>query len=171
MPLEEVHLTDGECMSWRLNDYKSTGIGSLKTVYPFDNVRKVGHISKNKGIVVWTLFNRQTRQFRKRPQRKVPRTKWNLLDVEDTLAELLLSYKSPGFFNKLRTTYIMGLPINRLKTLRMLADNLLIEQAVPRYIMQKTTYGLDRLDFKMTQTQRRNNVVTGSSSCTLVIKA
>ena len=37
-----------------------------------DNVKKVGNIPKNKdkGIVVWTLFNRHSRKFRKRSSKK-----------------------------------------------------------------------------------------------------
>ena len=87
-------------------------------------------------LVVWTLFNTHPRKFRKRPHKKVSRTtrNQNQIDVDNTITELLLGYKSPGFLNKLRT-YIMSLPTHFLNKLCMLADKLLIEQTMPRYIM------------------------------------
>ena len=108
----------------------------LKSIYPYglnDNVRKVGNISKNKGIVVWTLFNKQTRKFRKRPKRTT-RSDRNKTKIEDSIEALLTNYKSPRFVSKLRI-YIMSLPVNSMKKLGSLADVLLIQQTVPKYIL------------------------------------
>ena len=97
MPLEEVKLEEGECntlTSKRLKreDYWYRELG---TIYPYglnDNVKRIGNISKsnNKGIVVWTLFNKQKRKFRRRPKKKMKRNK--NIDVEGHLRSLLSNY-------------------------------------------------------------------------------
>ena len=73
----------------------------LKSIYPYglnDNVKKVGNISKNKGIVVWTLFNKQTRKFRKR-QKRTTRSDRNKTKIKDSIEALL---QITSFICKLR---------------------------------------------------------------------
>ena len=78
-------------------------------------MRKVGNIFKNKGLVVWTLFNKQTRKFRKRQKRTI-RSDRNKTKIEDSIEALLTNYKSPRYVSKLRI-YIMSLPVNSMKNL------------------------------------------------------
>ena len=105
MPLEEVKLEEGEGImltSKRLQreDY---WYRELNTYGLNDNIKKVGNISKNKdkGIVVWTLFNKHTRKSRRRPNKKLKK-KIKKVNIEMHIKELLAGYKSPGFVNKLR---------------------------------------------------------------------
>ena len=71
MPIEEIQVLEGECITPAAKrlQREEYWYKELKSIYPYglyDNVRKVGNISKNKGTVVWTLYNKQTRKIRKR---------------------------------------------------------------------------------------------------------
>ena len=88
--------------------------------------------NKDKGIVVWTLFNKHTRKSQRRPNKKLKK-KIKQVNIEIHITELLAGYKSPGFVNKLRI-YIMSLPTNVMARLTAVADDLLINQTLPRHI-------------------------------------
>ena len=55
------------------------------------------------------------------------------MSIEVHIRELLVGYKSPGFVNILRA-YIMSLPTKMMTRLTTIADELLINQTLPRYI-------------------------------------
>ena len=78
--------------------------------------------------MVCTLFNKQTRKFGKR-QKRMTRSDKNKTKIEDSIEVLL--HKSPRFVRKFRI-YIMSLPANSMKKL---ADALLIQQTIPKYIL------------------------------------
>ena len=84
------------------------------------------------GMVIWTLFNKHTRNSRRRPNKKLKK-KIKQVNIEIHIKELLAGYKSPGFVNKLRI-YIMSLPTNVMTRLTAVADGLLINQTLPRHI-------------------------------------
>ena len=82
--------------------------------------------------MVWTLFQKHTRKFRRRPSKKVKK-KTTVFTVESRLKELLVIYKSPGFVHRLRT-FIMSLPTGMMTRITALADELLIGQTLPKHI-------------------------------------
>ena len=73
MPIEEIQVLEGESITLaakRLQREEYWYI-ELKSIYPYglnDKVKK-SNICNNKGMVVWTFFNKQTRKFRKRQKR------------------------------------------------------------------------------------------------------
>ena len=94
-------------------------------IYPYgpnDNVRKVGNISKCKdGIVVNTLFHKQTRNFRKRQPRK-RRRKIEVSNLTESLEKLLDNYKSCHFCFSIRSL-ILSLPRKCMITLWSIVNN------------------------------------------------
>ena len=73
--------------------------------------------------MVWTLFNRHSRKFRKRSSKKSKlRSKINGMSIEVHIRELLVGYKSPGFVNILRAC-IMSLPTKMMTRLTTIADD------------------------------------------------
>ena len=66
--MEEVRIEEGVCMSLagKRLEREEYWYRELNTIYPFGLNDNVGHISRNKDIVVWTLFNTHPRKFRKR---------------------------------------------------------------------------------------------------------
>ena len=77
MPIEEVVLerNDGTTLSSKRLQREEYWYRELCSVYPYglnDNVRGVGNVSKSdESLIVYTLFNKQKRKFRKhRLQRK-----------------------------------------------------------------------------------------------------
>ena len=76
----------------------------LCTYYPYglnDNVRGVGNISKQHGLVVYTLFNRRQRKFRKRNKR---RRKIDYDDLTSRLEDCVRDYKSHVFMFNIRSS-------------------------------------------------------------------
>ena len=76
MPIE-VSLEDGECMSLASKrlQREEYWYRELATIYPYglnDNVKNLGSVSKKgiENIVVWALFNKRQRNFRRRPQKR-----------------------------------------------------------------------------------------------------
>ena len=129
MPIEEVALEEGECMnlaSKRLqreeHRYKE-----LATIYLYGlngNVRRVGNISK-KGIdntVVWALFNKKPRKFKKRPLRQSRQHRTTKKDVETTLRNLIRNHHRPGLVHELKTL-VFGILQHKLGILIELANN------------------------------------------------
>ena len=72
MPIEEVSLEEGECLSLASKQLQREEYWykELATIYPYglnDNVKKVVNVSKKgtENIVVWALFNKKQRKFKK----------------------------------------------------------------------------------------------------------
>jgi hypothetical protein len=89
MPIEEIPSSDRANVTYWCRE--------LCTYYPYglnDNVRGVGNISKQPGLVVNALFNRRYRKFRKRKDRR--HRKRN--DLTSSLENCLHSYKSRFLF-------------------------------------------------------------------------
>ena len=84
----------------------------LCSVYPYglnDNVRGVGNVSKSdERLIVYTLFNKQKRKFRKRRLQRKKR-KVNVNTVEEQLKSRLNKYKSIDFTLSIRA-YVLNLP-------------------------------------------------------------
>ena len=114
MPIEEVVVDPGEniTLASKLLIREEYWYKEICSIYPYglnDNVRKVGNISKciDKGIVVYTLFNKQKRKYRKRNVKRL-RHKTDDNELRNRLEEELKSYKLPAFNNRIRTC-IFGL--------------------------------------------------------------
>ena len=115
MPIEEVDVSDKHVSSTskRLQQ-EQYWYRELKCIYPYglnDNVKDIGNVSKvNKdSIVIWNLFNHTTRKFRKRPRSSKKRHRNQHRDIEQELMNIVSTYRTIGFINKLRV-YILGLP-------------------------------------------------------------
>ena len=77
MPIEEVSLEKGECLSLASKrlQREEYWYKELATIYPYGlngNVKKVGNVSKKgtENIVVWALFNKKQRKLKKRSQKR-----------------------------------------------------------------------------------------------------
>ena len=116
MPIEEVVLeqTDGMTLpSKRLQtEREEYWYRELCSMYPYglnDNVRGVGNVSKSdERLIVYTLFNKQKRKFRKRRLQRKKR-KVNMNTVEEQLKSRLNKYKSIDFTLSIRA-YVLNLP-------------------------------------------------------------
>ena len=94
MPIEELTSTDRASGASQRLEREDYWCRELCTYYPYglnDNVRGVGNISKQHGLVVYTLFNRRQRKFRKRSSRK-RRRKIDLDDLTSCLESCLHEY-------------------------------------------------------------------------------
>ena len=93
-----------------------------------DNVKDIGNVSKvNKdSIVIWNLFNHTTRKFRKRPRSSKKRHRNQHRDIEQELMNIVSTYRTIGFINKLRV-YILGLPRTCMGKLITVGNRLLIK--------------------------------------------
>ena len=102
MPIEEITASDKDTcsLSAKRLEREDYWCRELCTFYSYDNVRKVGNISKS--IVVNTLFHKQTRKFRKRQPRK-RRRKIDLDKLTERLETLLTNYKSYRFCFSVRS--------------------------------------------------------------------
>ena len=137
MPIEEVTLEEGECMnlaSKRLQR-EEYWYRELASIYPYgrnDNVRRVGNISKkgNDDTIVWTLFNKNPRKFKRRSLRCSRRHRTTTKDVETTLRNLIRNHHRPGLVHEL-WTLVFGILQHKLGILIGLANTLLLERSIP----------------------------------------
>ena len=97
MPIEKISACDWISSTSRRLDREAYWCRELCTLYPYDNVRGVGNISKmiKEGLIVSTLFNKRE----KSPENEFHRTRrkvdWDDLTVR--LENLLLNYTSNFF--------------------------------------------------------------------------
>ena len=135
MPIEELTSNDRvSATSQRLErDY---WCGELCTYYPYglnDNVRGVGNISKQHGLVVYTLFNRRQRKFRKRNGRK-RRKKIDCDDLTSRFEDCVRDYKSHVFMFNVRSL-ILSLPKKCMVAIWTIFEAWSLEHEVPDRIV------------------------------------
>ena len=109
MPIEELTSSDRVSATSQRLEREDYWCRELCTYYPYglnDNVRGVGNISKQHGLVVYTLFNRRQRKFRKRNKR---RRKIDYDDLTSRLEDCVRDYKSHVFMFNIRSL-ILSLP-------------------------------------------------------------
>ena len=109
MPIEELTSSDRVSATSQRLEREDYWCRELCTYYPYglnDNVRGVGNISKQHGLVVYTLFNRRQRKFRKRNKR---RRKIDYDDITSRLEDCVRDYKSHVFMFNIRSL-ILSLP-------------------------------------------------------------
>ena len=137
MPIEEVSSEEGECLSLASKrlQREEYWYKELATIYPYglnDNVKKVGNVSQRstENIVVWALYNKKQRKFKKRSQKRIKQhgTAWTELDHR--LRALVSNHNKPGLVHELTTLFLQ----RKLEILIDLANNLLLEQNIPKYI-------------------------------------
>ena len=108
----------------------------LCTIYPYglnDNVKKFGNVSKIRlNRIVYSLFNKQPRKFRKRQQIR-HRKRIEKAAIDKMVGTWLTTYKNLDFTFKLRT-YIFSLPKNKLLQLLNLVEERLVNMPA-RFIM------------------------------------
>ena len=133
MPIEELFLDDGECLSLASKrlQREEYWYKELATIYPYglnDNVKKVGNniISKKgtENIVVWSLFNKGQWKFKKRSHKQT----WQ--NTYRKLRSLLNDYNKPGIVHEL-SNLVFSLLQRKLGIIIDLAN---IEQNVPKHI-------------------------------------
>ena len=134
MPIEEVVLeqTDGTTLPSKRLQREEYWYRELCSVYPYglnDNVRGVGNVSKSdERLIVYTLFNKQKRKFRKhRLQRK--KRKVNVNTVEEQLKSRLNKYKSIDFTLSIRA-YVLNLPRSKLGIVVDVTENLVLHEEI-----------------------------------------
>ena len=139
MSIEEVFLEDGECLSLASKrlQREEYWYKELATIYPYglnDNVKNVGNISKKgtENIVVWALFNKRQRKFKKRPHKRKRQHETTRTGIEQKLRNLV-NHNQPGLVHKL-ASLTFSLLQRKLGILIDLANNLLLEQNIPKYI-------------------------------------
>ena len=141
MPIEEVSLEEGECLSLASKrlQREEYWYKELATIYPYglnDNVKKVGNVSKKgtENIVVWALFNKKQRKFKKRSQKRKRQHGTARTELEHRLRALVSNHNKPGLVHEL-TTLVFSLLQRKLGILIDLANNLLLEQNIPKHIL------------------------------------
>ena len=134
MPIEEVVLerNDGTTLPSKRLQREEYWYRELCSVYPYglnDNVRGVGNVSKcDESLIVYTLFNKQKRKFRKcRLQRK--KRKVNVNIVEEQLKSRLNKYKSVDFTFSIRA-YVLNLPRSKLGIVVDVTENLVLQEEI-----------------------------------------
>ena len=140
MPIEEVSLEEGECLclaSKRLQR-EEYWYKELATIYPYglnDNVKNLGNVSKKgtENIVVWSFFNKKPRKFTKRSQKRKRKHGITRTELEHKLRNLVNNYNKPGLVHEIKTL-VFSLLQRKLGILIDLANNLLLEQKIPKYI-------------------------------------
>ena len=119
MPIEEVLVTadDNTNIASKLLEREEFWIKEIGSICPYglnDNIRSLGNISKKlgQGLVVYSLFNKQARKYRKRTGKRRKNKTYNTL-VTEQAKNHLLSYMSTKFSNNIRS-YLQGLPRRKL---------------------------------------------------------
>ena len=134
MPIEEVVLeqTDGMTLPSKRLQREEYWYRELCSVYPYglnDNVRGVGNVSKSdERLIVYTLFNKQKRKFRKRRLQRKKR-KVNVNTVEEQLKSRLNKYKSIDFTLSIRA-YVLNLPRSKLGIVVDVTENLVLHEKI-----------------------------------------
>ena len=138
MPIEEVVLTPGDNMSLasKILQREEYWYKELCTIYPYglnDNVRGLGNVSRKmgQGIVIYTLFNRQTHKYHKRTKKKRKKPKHD--EIGQQVTNLLRMYRSRGFSFELRT-YVLSLPRKSLLTVMHAIETLQNDSSIPRRV-------------------------------------
>ena len=111
MPIEELTSNDRVSATSQRLEREDYWCRELCTYYPYglnDNVRSVGNISKQHGLVVYTLFNKRQRKFRKRNGHK-RRRKIDCDDLTSRFEDCMRAYKSHVFMFNVRSL-ILSLP-------------------------------------------------------------
>ena len=135
MPIEEVmlELNDKLTLASKLLTREEFWTRELCSLYPYglnDNIRGVGNVSKklSQGLVVYSLFNKQQRKFRRRNgKRNKKRLHSELIDIQ--FRRLLLLYKSLGFSNSIRT-YILALPHRKMSMVLNTTEEILLGDGI-----------------------------------------
>ena len=101
-----------------------------------DNVKNVGNVSKKgtENIVVWSFFNKKPRKFTKRSQKRKRKHGITRTQLEHKLRNLVNNYNKPGLVHEIKTL-VFSLLQRKLGILIDLANNLLLEQKIPKYIL------------------------------------
>ena len=134
MPIEEVVLeqTDGMTLPSKRLQREEYWYRELCSVYPYglnDNIRGVGNVSKSdERLIVYTLFNKQKRKFRKRRLQRKKR-KVNVNTVEEQLKSRLNKYKSIDFTLSIRA-YVLNLPRSKLGIVVDVTENLVLHEKI-----------------------------------------
>ena len=113
-PIEEVVLDHNDTMtlSSKRMQREEYWYRELCTVFPYglnDNVKGIGNVSSKigEGLVVYSLFNRHKRKYRKRSQKR-HRKKVIEEEVNTKLQGILSTYKSVCFNNNFREYVSLG---------------------------------------------------------------
>ena len=140
MPIEEVSLEEGECLSLASKrlQREEYWYKELATIYPYglnDNVKNLGNVSKKgtENIVVWELFNKKPRKFTKRSIKRKRKHGVTRTNLEHKLRNLISNCNKPGLVHEIKTL-VFGLLRRKLGILIDLANILLLEQKIPKYI-------------------------------------
>ena len=140
MPIEEVSLEEGECLSLASKrlQREEYWYKELATVDPYglnDNVKNLGNISKKgtENVVVWSLFNKKPRKFKKRALKRKRKHKTTRIDLEHRLRNLVSNCNKPGLVHEIKTL-VFSLLQRKLGILIDLANDLLLEQKIPKHI-------------------------------------
>ena len=140
MPIEEVSLEEGECLSLASKrlQREEYWYKELATIHPYglnDNVKNLGNVSKKgtENIVVWSFFNKKPRKFTKRSQKRKRKHGITRTELEHKLRNLVNNYNKPGLVHEIKTL-VFSLLQRKLGILIDLANNLLLEQKIPKYI-------------------------------------
>ena len=95
----------------------------------------MGSVSKKgiENIVVWALFNKRQRNFRRRPQKRNRQHHTTRTELQHRLLHLVNYRNNPGLVHEL-TTLAFRLLQRKLGILVDLANNHLLGQTIPKYI-------------------------------------
>jgi hypothetical protein len=110
----------------------------LATIYPYGlngNVKNLDNVSKKgtENIVVWPFFNKNPRKFTKHSIKRKRKHGTTRTDLEHKLKNLVINCNKPGLVHDIKTL-VFGLLRRKLGILIDLANNLLLEQKIPKYI-------------------------------------
>ena len=167
MPIEEVVLTSNDkvSISSKLLTREEFWYRELCSIYPYglnDNVRQFGSVSKKigTGLVVYGMFNKQTRKFRKRlNKRRRGRIHRNI--VEETFREIVHGYNSPTFSHDVKT-FLCSLPNRKLSIVWHIIEELLLEDKITSrvamllrdFIAYRNGFRGDHLNIQETKSDR-----------------
>ena len=81
------------------------------------------------GLVVYALFNKSTRKYRRRKQHR-QRRKVDVEDISKEVKNIASGYKCLNFTYKLRT-YLISLCKNRMKEVVRVIEHLVLDELIP----------------------------------------
>ena len=168
MPIEEVVLEPGDSMTLpnKRLQREEFWYRELCTVYPYglnDNVKGVGNVSsmsRSEDLIVYTLFNKHERKYRKRKPGRC-RRKVVVKEVAEHVKCNVVKYKNINFTLNLRT-YMFNLPRNKLRIVEDVTESLVLNERIPARILSLVR---DLIAFRFRSkvtTRRRDNVVNNS---------
>ena len=167
MPIEEVVLEPGDSMtlpSKRLQR-EEFWYRELCSVYPYglnDNVKGVGNVSsmsRSEDLIVYTLFNKHERKYRKRKPGRC-RRKVAVNEVAEHVKCNVVKYKNINFTLNLRT-YMLNLPRNKLRIVADVTESQVLNERIPARILSLVK-DLIAFRFRSKVTTMRTNVVNNS---------